>query len=307
MSDLAATEEAFARSVAAVPTERDVVEVAGPDAATYLHGQLSQNVTGLAVGASVPSLLLQPQGKVDAWLRLSRLADDRFWLDVDAGYGQAVLDRLNRFKLRVALELTLSIGRPTLAVRGPGAAAGPEALGFTAPEGGAILAWPLGLPGFDVPGFDVIGAGAVVPPGITTGPVEALEALRIRHGWPAMGRELDQSTIPAASGVVEVSVDFTKGCYVGQELVARVDSRGGNTPTHLRGLRLEHPADLDPGAEIRRGDEVIGHLTSYAPGSSLGPIGLGYLKRGVEVPVRAEVIDGGGARVAVEIVALPMT
>ena len=89
--------------VAAVP--RDVLLVKGPDAATYLQGQLSQDVAGLEVGASAFSLLLQPQGKVDAWLRVTRTAHDTFALDVDAGWGEHVLARLKRFLLRVKVEL----------------------------------------------------------------------------------------------------------------------------------------------------------------------------------------------------------
>ncbi|MEO7429244.1 MAG: hypothetical protein ABIY48_07645, partial [Acidimicrobiales bacterium] len=87
-------------TLGAAPIRRDVVRVHGPDAVAFLQGQLSQDVAALAVGASAPSLLLQPTGKVDAWLRVTRMGDDDVLLDVEAGFGPAVHERLRRFKLR---------------------------------------------------------------------------------------------------------------------------------------------------------------------------------------------------------------
>src|SRR5687768_12379363 len=84
---------------------RDVVRVSGPDAISFLQGQLSQDVDGLAVGATAWSLLLQPQGKVDALVRVTRIADDAVVLDVDGGFGDAVVTRLDRFKLRVKADI----------------------------------------------------------------------------------------------------------------------------------------------------------------------------------------------------------
>lgn len=292
----------FDVSAAATATRRDVIEIEGGDAAEYLDGQLSQNVRGLAVEASAMTLLLQPQGKVEAWMRMTRLAEDRFWLDVEAGFGEPALERLLRFKLRVDAELTLSTYEVT-AVRGPGAAQGPSAIGIEIPNGAVVLdaLWP-GVDGFDV--FAPIGPwlGDRVP----EVPLGALEALRIRLGIPAMGHELDGSTIPAAAGIVEGSVDFTKGCFVGQELVARIDSRGSNTPTRLCGVRLVDHADLVVGTPIMLGEKEIGSLTSIAPvANGGGAAGLSYIKRAVDVPTTATVIDRSGDSVDVELVELP--
>ncbi|HEY9558660.1 MAG TPA: hypothetical protein VIR58_18120, partial [Acidimicrobiales bacterium] len=85
---------------AATPYQRDVLRVWGPEAVDFLQGQLSQEIAGLAIGASAPSLLLQPTGKVDAWLRATRLADDEVLLDVELGHGEAIEARLRRFRLR---------------------------------------------------------------------------------------------------------------------------------------------------------------------------------------------------------------
>ena len=96
----------------AVRVARDVVRVSGPDAVTYLQGQLSQDVVALQVGACAWTFVLQPQGKVDAWFRITRLADDSFLCDVDAGFGEALVTRLNRFKLRVKVTMVKCSDEP---------------------------------------------------------------------------------------------------------------------------------------------------------------------------------------------------
>ncbi|MDQ2648818.1 MAG: hypothetical protein M3Z03_04630, partial [Actinomycetota bacterium] len=127
-------------ALGAVPRAFDVVTVEGPDAFTYLQGQLSQELSSLDLGVSAPALLLQPTGKLTAWLRVVRTADERFELVVEEGSGDDVLARLTRFKLRTAADLRLE-RRPGVALRGPGAA------GVPAPAG--VLAVDAGWPGTD--------------------------------------------------------------------------------------------------------------------------------------------------------------
>lgn len=297
--DRAAT-TAFTTGAGGAWIERDVVDVVGPDATEYLQGQVSQNVETLSEGASRWTLLLQPQGKIDAHLRLSRLGVDRFLLDVEAGHGERVLARLQRFKLRVDCDISLST-RSTLAVRGPGAAEGPQALGIE-PAADAVVVdalWP------DVDGFDVIGQPVGDTGSVTMGSVAALDGLRIRLGLPAMGAELDESTIPAAAGIVDAAVDFTKGCYVGQELVARIDSRGSNTPTHLRSVRVDAgPAGPTSGAPVLVDGEEVGALTSVTGSPEDGWHGLAYIKRAVTVPAQATVTTDGGTSIDARLAAL---
>lgn len=301
MLDIIGAEAAFTSSVAAVQTERDIIDVVGPGGRDYLHGQLSQDVEGLAEGTSTLTLLLQPQGKIDGWLRLTRRATDRYWLDVEAGFGQQALDRLLRFKLRVDAELTLST-LPMIAVRGPAVARWTADQQPETPVDGAVVdaLWP------GVDGVDIIGRDASIPSGIDEAPLAALDALRIRLGIPAMGAELTSSTIPAAAGIVDRSVDFSKGCYVGQELVARIDSRGSNTPTKLRSVRfLDVDGSLpEAGATILVDGAEVGELTSVTSATSGSSYGLGYVRRVVEVPASAEVIAGDGSARAVELTAL---
>jgi folate-binding protein YgfZ len=212
---------------------RDVLVVSGPDAESFLQGQLSQDLAAIPAGESAWSFLLQPQGKVDALVRLTHLDGDRWQIDVDAGWGDAVKTRLERFKLRVKAAI----------------------------EHGD--------------------AGAAAP-------LFADERARIEAGWPLMGAELTDKTIPAETGLVDRTVSFTKGCFTGQELVARIDSRGGNVPRHLRTIRLEGPGAAT-GAAVVVGDKVVGTLTSVA-----GDIGLAYVARDVVPPSDATVRWEGG-------------
>ncbi|MFS8585732.1 MAG: hypothetical protein FWJ72_11665, partial [Acidimicrobiia bacterium] len=107
-------------TLGAVELPRDVVRVAGPDAVDYLQGQLSQDVAALGPGEAAWSFLLQPTGKVDAWLRVTRTGDDELVLDVDAGHGEAVVARLRRFLLRTKADVDPLPWR-AVALRGPGA------------------------------------------------------------------------------------------------------------------------------------------------------------------------------------------
>ena len=106
--DLMELPEAFRDGPAAVVVPRDVIVAEGPDTEAFLQGQLSQDVVAMAVGSSAWSLLLEPQGKVQSWLRVSRTADQAFVLDLDAGAGEAALTRLTRFKLRTDCTLALA-------------------------------------------------------------------------------------------------------------------------------------------------------------------------------------------------------
>ncbi len=293
MTDVVSEYRALRESAGAVELARDFVRVAGPDATPFLQGQLSQDVAGLGAGASTWALLLQPQGKMVALLRALRLGDDELVLETDAGFGPAVTDRLNRFKLRVKADLDPLDWR-CVAVRGP---ASHEAVDHG--TGTVVVAdWP------GLAGADLVGPSAAAPAAVPSCSLEAYEVVRIEAGIPVMGRELDESTIPAEAGVVERSVSFTKGCYTGQELVARIDSRGGNVPRRLRGLVLAGAAPV--GATLRAGGKDVGTLTSAAFSPGLGAfVALAYVRRAVEPPAEVEVAWEGGTTSA-RVEALPL-
>ncbi len=259
-------------SVGAAPIRRDVVRVQGPDAVAFLQGQLSQDIAGLAIDESARSLLLQPTGKVDAWLRVTRLGADEVLLDVDAGFGEAVHARLCRFKLRTNAELTAEEWSG-LALRGPGAEDIPVPSGAL----GLVAGWP------GVEGVDLVSNGEMALAGVSLASADDLEALRIECGVPAMGAELTDATIPAEAGdwLIASSVSFTKGCYTGQELVARVDSRGGNVPRPVRGLLSDGAAPV--GATVDLQGKTVGLVTSSARSARHGTVALAVIARSAEI------------------------
>ena len=280
-------------------TTRDVVVVEGDDAATYLQGQLSQDVAALAVGASAPAFVLSPQGKVAGWGRAHRTAPDRFEIDVDPGAGEAWQARLTRFLLRTKAEVTVRPSVPTLVVRGAVLEAGLAAVG---PE---VL-------GVDLVGWDGPGLPEALPAHAVEVDAEVAEAARIRAGVPAWGAELDEDTIPATVGqwAIDESVSFTKGCYTGQELVARIDSRGGNVPRHLAGLVVDGPAPA-PGSPVEVDGEVVATVTSAAADPATGgSVALAFLPRSIElvpggVPVAVGARPDGAALVPALVLPTP--
>lgn len=259
--------------------ERDVVRATGPDAARFLQGQVSQEVEGLAAGESRWSLLLDPTGKLVVWMRVTRTGAEEFLLDVAPGWAEAMLARLNRFKIRVSCDFEQLVGWRMFSVRG---GAADEAV-RSAP--GTVVA-PAPASSVGAVGYDLLGVDPVEPDGVVID-ADGLEAFRIAHGIPEMGAELDDSVIAAEMGVwfVEESVSWTKGCYTGQELVARVDSRGSNTPRRLRSVELTAPAA--PGAELTVDGAVVGVLTSVFGTTALARVG-----RAVVPPA---TVDVGGS------------
>jgi len=285
---------ALTEEVAVVELPRDVLRVEGKDAFAFLQGQLSQDLDALParLGSGVDALLLQPAGKVAALLRVTRWTDGALLLDVDAGWGEAVSTRLRRFLLRMDVAIEPLPWR-CLALRGPRAhEVDTGALGLAAD-------WP------GWPGVDLLGDPPPRPDGVPQATLEDYEVARIEAGVPRMGTELDERTIPAEAGVVERAVSFSKGCFVGQELVARIDSRGGNVPRRLRGLVLEG-GDVPPaGAAVVAGDREVGRVTSAARSPARGPVALAYLRRAVEVPAPV-VVRWEGGEAAAEARSVPM-
>lgn len=236
-----------------VRVDRDVVQVAGPDAASYLGSQVSQDLRPLQVGQSAWTFLLQPTGKVDVLARVTRTDDDTFVLDTDAGFGEVLTARLARFKIRVRAELS-PLAWTCIAVRGGDASASVQ-------EADADAAVVVGWGG----GLDLLGAAPRPPADVRAGDADDLLAARIEAAWPAMGAEIRPGeTIPAELGatVVGAAVSFTKGCYPGQELVERLDSRGAWAPRSLQVVDV--PPGTAAGDEVQRDGGPVGTVTSVA-------------------------------------------
>ena len=322
MSDQADQVETLRYRAGATPLGRDVFAVRGDDAEAYLQGQLSQDIAGLAVGDCTDSLLLQPDGKLCVLLRVTRTEPQGFVLDTDAGFGDAMVARLKKFLLRSKVEVERLDWR-CLALRGTGvdrALAGAVA-GAGAPTG--ILLLPFEWNGWS--GIDLLGPRETVPDR-ATGPLPegvvfctaaAFEACRIASGIPAMGSELTDRTIAAEAGLVERTVSFTKGCYTGQELVARLEARGTNVPRRLVGVvggeRLAFGMTLHaasaPEPDDPATDKVVGTVTSAAFSPELGAwAALAYVHRSVPSPgpVRVRSGDGVGGAQPARVAPLPL-
>ncbi len=328
--DLAAQVAALRHGAGAYLLPRDVFSVRGDDATAYLQGQLSQDIAALAVGASADSLLLQPDGKLTALLRVTRVDANGYVLDTDAGFGDTMVARLKKFLLRSKVQIERLEWR-CLALRGAGVDTAAAGLRAALGEAG-VLDLPFEWNGWA--GVDLLGPKDVVldptagplPEGITPCERDATEACRIASGIPAMGSELTDKTIAAEAGLVERSVSFTKGCYTGQELIARLDSRGNNVPRRLVGVIADADADADAdrlafGMTLHAGterigstdvatDKVVGTVTSAAWSPELGAwVALAYLHRTVDAPgpVRVRSGDGVGGDWPARVALVPLT
>ena len=251
-----------------VERSRDAVVVTGPEAAGYLQGQCSQDLADLAEGASTETLVLAPNGKLEAFARCTRVGGQTFVLEVDGGAGPALADRLRRFLLRTKATVTELPWRcvTTWAV---GGTVEVPAVGVAAvPSGPWAIPWSWG----DLSGVDVVGTPEAVAEVVGGDPVAeaepgAWEVARIEAGVPVWGAELDERTIAAEVGLVDRAVSFTKGCYTGQELVARIDARGSNVARRL--CRVEVPGDgRPPGDGPWPGDAVVAGGVDVATGGA---------------------------------------
>ena len=244
-------------SIVWADVNRDVIIVQGDDAQTFLHSQLANDIASLAVGASIHSLLLEPTGHVSALVRVVRHEDTVFTLDVDAGFADEVIVRLQRFVLRAKVTLRRS-DWVVRAFRGPNVmrevGVGP---------GRAIPYWG------SEDEIDLVGDVSQLP---TLG--EATESERIDYSradarWPKLGVDVLVGDIPGTTGILSVAVSFTKGCYPGQELVERMDSRGTMAPVVVRALPRE---GLGVGARVMENDQSVGTVTSIGSRIALARI-----------------------------------
>ncbi len=291
-------------------SERGKLAVAGPDAAEYLQGQLTNDVEALEPGEGVYAALLDRKGHMQSDLRVLRPgAGPDLWLDCEAVALPAVLKHLTMYSIGRDVEVRdATAERGLLSLVGPRSVelAGTAALGEQACEetsiaGVAVLAAGTGE------GIDLFCASAeagrlretLLAAGAVAVSSEAAEILRIEAGLPRYGAEMGAETMPAEAGIVERAVSFTKGCYIGQETVARLHYKG-KPNRHLRGLRLSAPAAA--GASLRLGGKEVGRLGSAAVSPAIGPIGLAIVRREAEPGSELAVGEDG---VTAEVVALP--
>ena len=270
-------------------SERGKLTVSGPDAAEYLQGQLTNDVEALEPGDGQYAALLDRKGHMQADMRVLRPSPEEIWIDTEPEALAAARRHLETYSIgRDVKVVDVSEERAILSLIGPLSAevAGTPPLPEHACEA-TVLEGIECLATGTRNGIDLIAPAAEAPrpreallgAGAFEVSADAAEILRIESGVPRFGAEMGTETMPAEAGIVEDAISFTKGCYIGQETVARLHYKG-RPNRHLRGLRLSAPAAS--GAALRLGEKEVGRLGGAAVSPVLGPIGLAILRREAE-------------------------
>jgi folate-binding protein YgfZ len=224
---------------------RDEILVTGVDARKFLHSQLANDIASLAIGDSRYSLLLEPTGKITSLVRVRCIAEDNFILDTESGLAEITSSRLSRFKIRIKCELVTSSQNYFLFRN-----LATEQHAELVTTDNAFKAWRGAKLEVDAVAFD---PKEILD--IRQGSISEYELARVLAAWPIMGVDMTVDSTPSETGLTDVAVSFTKGCYPGQELVERMDSRGTAAPRSLRlirvvgGVRVGEPVVLN-GQEI---------------------------------------------------------
>lgn len=293
-------------------SERGKLALSGGDAKSFLQGQVSNEVEGLTDGEGCYAAFLTPKGKMLGDLRLLD-AGDELLLDTERPALQELFNMIRRYSIGYDVVLhKRTVERGLLALIGPDAATVAGVADLPVKEHSHRVAELAGIPirvvRSDV-GIDLLcdsGATdelrrAVVERGAAPVAEAAAEIVRVERGRPRYGVDLDDTVIPQEAGLNERAVSFTKGCYVGQETVARLYYRG-KPNRHLWGIRLSAPAQT--GDQVSCDGRVVGALASVAESPSRGPIALALVRR--EAPPGSTVAVGPAGTTG-EVVELPFS
>jgi tRNA-modifying protein YgfZ len=274
-------------------SERGKLALTGGEAKPFLHGQVTNDVEGLEPGQGCYAAFLTHKGKMLGDLRVLDLGDELL-LDTERVALQELFNMIRRYKLGRDVELhkrTLELG--LLSLVGPHT----DTFGLEAEHDNRraeIAGRPVVVVRTDV-GLDVFvpaesKAAVAAELGVPEVDEAVAEIVRVERGRPRYGVDLDEGVIPQEAGLNQRAVSFTKGCYVGQETVARLYYRG-KPNRHLRGLRLSGPAG--PGDVLRLGEKEVGRLGSVASSPAFGPIALALVRREAAVGDTLSVGEGG--------------
>jgi tRNA-modifying protein YgfZ len=260
-------------------SERGKLALTGPEAKDFLQGQVTNDILGLTPGRGCYAAFLTHKGKMLGDMRVFDLGDELL-LDCERVALQELFNMIRRYKLGRDLELhkrTVELG--LLSVIGPGAPdlAGPNEHdnARTQLDGTDVIAvrTDVGVDLFFAAADKAAVRAALAFPDASE---QEAEIVRVEHGRPRYGLDLDDTVIPQEAGLNERAVSFTKGCYVGQETVARLYYRG-KPNRRLLGLRLSEP--VEPGTELKLGEKVVGKLGSVVVSPDHGPIALALVRR----------------------------
>jgi folate-binding protein YgfZ len=293
-----------------LPRERAALTVRGPDGAEYLQGQLTNDIEALDPERGCYAALLDRKGHLQSDMRVLRLKDDEIWLDLETGPAPAALKHLRTYSIGRDVEvedaseqwaITSLIGPRAGELAGFEGLAPEHAQRFRQWEGVEVLAVATDV------GLDLITdaksaaglAGLLEAAGAVEVSEPAAEVIRVESGRPRFGLDMGPESMPAEADITDRAVDFEKGCYIGQEPVARLHYRGKPNRT-LRGLRLSAPAEH--GETLHLGDKEVGRIGTASLSPALGPIALAIVRREAAEGEQLAVGDGG---TTAEVVGLP--
>lgn len=312
-------------AAAADLTGRGALSVAGPDAAELLHGLVTNEVKALRPGSGCHAALLTPKGRMRAELAVLRLSDSELLLDCDGALAEPLLGILQGyvpFSRSVLADRTGETG--VVHLEGPAASGvliaaalpepGPEDFAHVA---GSLDGVPLrvvrvsraGGPGFDLRApRDAVSAllSLLSSRGAAVVSSDVLEAGRIEAGLPRWGAELTETTLPNEAGLERTAISYSKGCYLGQETVARIRTYG-HVNRRLVALLLPIGCAAAPGDEVRAGEEAVGNVTSAVDSARRGArVALAYVKKGHDEPGTALAVATKEGAVAGRLAAVPL-
>ncbi len=305
-------------------SERGKLALSGAGAVEFLNGQVTNELADLAPGEGRYAAFLTHKGKMLGDLRIlatgegAAEAPAELQLDTERVALQELFDMIRRFKVGYDVELhKRTLERGLLSLIGPESdrvagtdGAGDASTTLASAEHANVAVEIAGIAALTIRtdvGVDLLCDSAdterlreaLLARGAQAVSEQAAECVRIERGRPRYGVDIDASTIPQEAGLNERAVSFTKGCYVGQETVARLYYKG-KPNRHLRGLRLSAP--VESSAELRLGERTVGQLASVAISPTLGPIALALVRREAEPGARVQV---GDADTSAEVLALP--
>ena len=289
---------------------RGVVLVKGRDATEFLQGQLTNDLDAVEADQGCYAALLDRKGHMQADMRVLRLSTGEIWLDTEPEATSAVARHLQMYSVGREVEVeeasaawavTSLIGPAAPEVAGTAPPAGEHAQRFFERQGVEVLAVATDL------GLDLITRAEqeselrslLASSGAVEVSEAATEILRVESGRPRFGREMSSATIPQEAGIDARAVSFTKGCYIGQETVARLHYRG-KPNRHLRGLRLEAP--VTDNEAITHEAREVGRIGTAVTSPAHGPIALAVIRREAEP---GAVVDVGESRVSARVVEPP--
>ncbi|HEY6653325.1 MAG TPA: glycine cleavage T C-terminal barrel domain-containing protein [Solirubrobacterales bacterium] len=290
--------------------ERAALIVRGADAAEYLQGQLTNDTEALEREQGHYAALLDRKGHLQSDMRLLHLENDEIWIDLEPGPAPGVLKHLRTYSIGRDVEvddvterwaITSLIGPRSVQLAGFEGLGPEHAQRFREWDGTEVLAVATDV------GLDLLTsadqaatlAELLRAAGAAEVSEQAAEIIRVESGRPRFGLDMGPESMPAEAGITERAVDFEKGCYIGQEPVARLHYRGKPNRT-LRGLRLSSPAEH--GDPLLHGDREVGTVGTVCLSPALGPIALAIVRREAAEGDRLAV---GGSGVTAEVVGLP--